>query len=267
MPDQAMGRWVVLVNDRIAHTIPPDHPAVKASRGALRSADERGHVLIAGPAPIQEGTRTLGKGDSIVIVRVTLASGAADTIARLRTAPLTIWTERDNAGKVTRAGLTQPPFFVGEEPLLLADGWVAIARLGPSRVDWLAPGGRWLRGAPLPFTEQPVNARERQAFLARRSAMSGTVQAAPPDDAWPPTIPPFQPLPLIAAPDGSVLILRTPTADLPGHRYDRVNREGRLMGRVELPPTERLAGIGVGGAYVIVTDADGIQHLRRHPWP
>lgn len=265
--DRTSGRWLMLVKDRIVHTLPPDHPGIKGAQGVLRGTDARGHVLTTTAPPLREGKPTLGKGDSIAAVIVTFATGALDTVGRLRTAPLTIWTERDQAGKVTRAGLTYPPFSVGEEPLLFSDGWVAIARLDPYRVDWRAPDGRWQRGAPLPFDAKEVDRRERQAYLARRAAMLGRAETPPADDSWPAAIPPFQPTPLVAAPDGSLLILRTPTAGAPGHRYDRVNRRGHLLGWLELPATEQLAAIGVHGAYVIRTDDDGIQRLQRHPWP
>ena len=265
--DRDNGRWLVLLRDQIVQTLPPDHPAIKGARGVLRGTDSRGHVLTTTSPPIREGKPTLGKGDSIAAVIVRFATGASDTVARLRTAPLTIWTERNQAGKVTRAGLTYPPFSVGEEPLLFSDGWLAVARLEPYRVDWRAPDGRWQRGAPLPFTAREVDRRERQAYLARRAAMLGRAETPPADDSWPDAIPPFQPTPLVAATDGSLLILRTPTADSPGHRYDRVSRRGQLLGWLELPATEQLAAIGVHGAYVITTDDDGIQRLQRHPWP
>jgi hypothetical protein len=266
MPDAANRRWLVLINDRIVRTIPPEHPAIRASRGSVRSTDERGHGVSVTPPPIRSGGQTMGKGDSIAVVLVTLSSGAADTVARLRTAPLTVWTELDNAGKVTRAGLTHPPFSVGEESLLFPDGWLAVARLDPYRVDWRTPEGRWIPGAPLPFAERPLDARERQAYLARRTALVGRPVAAPADEAWPAAIPPFQPLPLVAALDGSLLVLRTPTADHPGNRYDRIDRLGRLSGWLELSAAERLVAIGVRGAYVVSTDEDGIQRLQRHPW-
>jgi hypothetical protein len=267
LDDGANGRWLVLLNDQVVHTLPPDHPAIKSARGLLRGTDARGQILTTTSPPIREGKPTLGKGDSIAAVIVRLSTGASDTVGRLRTAPLTVWTERDQAGKVKRAGLTYPPFSVGEEPVLFSDGWLAVARLDPYRVDWRAPDGRWQRGAPLPFTAREVDRRERQAYLARRAAMLGRAETPPADDSWPDAIPPFQPTPLVAAPDGSLLILRTPTADAPGHRYDRVNRRGQLLGWLELPPTEQLAAIGVHGAYVIATDGDGIQRLQRHPWP
>ena len=267
MPDPVSRRWLVLQSDRIVLTIPVEHPAIKASRGWVKGTDEHGHALVTGPPPIREGIRTLGKADSIEMLLVTIATGRTDTITRLRTAPLEIWTELDNAGKVTRAGLRNPPFSVGEEPVIFPDGWVAIARLDPYRVEWRSPDGRWVRGAALPFREQPVDARERQAYLDRRATTFGRAQTPPPDNSWPATVPPFQPSPFVTAPDGTLLILRTPTADHPGHRYDRVDRVGNLVGWLELAATERLAGIGVRGAYVVATDENGIQHLQRHPWP
>jgi hypothetical protein len=267
MPDASNRRWLVLHNDRIVRTIAPEHPAITGSRGAVRSTDEQGRGMTTTAPPIRGGGQAMGKSDSVAVLLVTLSSGATDTVARLRTAPLTVWTELDNAGKVTRAGLTYPPFSVGEESLLFPDGWLAVARLDPYRVDWRTPGGRWISGAPLPFTGRLVDARERKAYLARRASTSGRAAAVPPDDSWPATIPPFQPFPLIAVPDGSLLILRTPTADHPGHQYDRIDRRGRLIARVELPATERLVAIGARGAYVLATDDDGIQRLQRHPWP
>jgi hypothetical protein len=112
-----------------------------------------------------------------------------------------------------------------------------------------------------------VDRREQQAYLDRRAAELGKAVTSPDADAWPAAIPPFQPFPLVAAPDGSLLILRTRTVDSPGHRYDRVSRLGQLTGWLELSATEQLAAIGVHGAYVITTDDDGIQRLQRHPFP
>ena len=267
MPDRGNGRSLVLLKDRIVYTYPPDHPVSATARGLLRGTDSHGHALFTTSPPIREGKLALGRADSITALLVTLATGTPDTVARLRTAPLSVWTERDSSGKVTRAGLNYPPFSVGEEPLLFPDGWLAIARLDPYRVDWRAPEGRWVRGPPLPFTARVVNRREREVYLARKTGKSGKAETPPPADSWPPVVPPFQPLPLVAAPDGSLLILRTPTADSPAHRYDRVDRRGHLIGWLEVSAMEQLVAIGVYGAYVITTDDDGIQRLQRHPWP
>ena len=267
MADPANGRWILLRLDQVARIIPPDDPRIKNSRGTLRGADARGNLLIVGPPSIRGGDQVMGKYDSVAALLVSLASPSKDTVTHLRIAPMTVWTEVDNAGKVTRAGLRIPPFSVGEEPILLPDGWLAVARLDPYRVEWRAPSGRWVQGAPLPFTKQPVDARERQAYLDRRTTALGRAQPPPPPDAWPEWVPAFQPSPLLAVPDGTILILRTPTADHPGNRYDHISRTGRLIGWLELPASDRLVSIGGRGAYVVSTDPDGIQHLQRHPWP
>ena len=38
-------------------------------------------------------------------------------------------------------------------------------------------------------------------------------------------------------------------------------------GMLVLPEGQRLAGFGAASAYSVVTDDDGIQRIRRHPWP
>ena len=267
MSDPANGRWLLFQADRVGRTIGPDEPTVVASRGGFRGTDERGRVIATTVPGLRGGTQVFGKEDSIAVLLMTLASANIDTIAWLRMALLTLQSELDKSGKPTRLSVGNPPFSAGEEPVLFPDGWLAIARLEPYRIDWRMTNGRWIRGGPLPFVEQPVNARERDAYLARRARSTGTRPPVPADDAWPKTIPPFQSRPLLSAPDGTVLILRTPTADHPGNRYDLVDRLGRLIGWVELPAAERLAGIGARNAYVIVTDDDGVQHIERHPWP
>jgi len=267
MSDPANGRWLLFHTDRVARTVAPDDPAVRASQGGVRGADERGIAIVTTPPGLRGGTQLFGKEDSNAVLQVTRASGTIDTIARLRMAPLILQSELDKSGRPTSLSVVNPPLAAGEEPILFPDGWVAVARLGPYRIDWRSADGRWIRGGPLPFVEQPVDAREREAYLARRARSSGTQPAAPADDSWPKTIPPFLSRPLLPAPDGTLLILRTPTADHPGNRYDQVDRSGRLVAWVELPAAERLAGIGARSAYVIVTDEDGLQHLKRHPWP
>lgn len=267
MPDPANGRWLLLHSDRVAGTTAPDDPAVIASRGGFRGTDEQGRAIATTVPGVLGGTQVFGKYDSIGLLQMTLVSGKIDTIARLRMAPFTLLSDVDKSGRTTSLSVRNPPLSAGEEPLLFPDGWLAIARLGPYRLDWRTPSGRWIHGGPLPFSNPPVDAREREAYLARRARSSGTRPPTPADDSWPKTIPPFLSRPLLPAPDGTVLILRTPTADHPGNRYDIVDRLGRLVAWVELPATERLVGIGARGAYVVVTDDDGIQHLQRHPWP
>jgi hypothetical protein len=266
MSDGGNGRWLILENDRIAGTVPPDNPAVRASRGAFRGIDKNGRVLTTTAPPIRNGVQTLGKGDSNAVLIVT-ASGDVDTVAKVQMPSLVLKSTVDGAGKITSMDVRPAPFAVGDESLLFPDGWLVLARLDPYRVEWRTPDGRWIRGAPIPFSPTPVDARERKAYLERRSNASGAAPASPPDDSWPATVPPFPSSPLLAMPNGNVLILRTPTADHPGNRHDEIDRQGRLVAWIELPATRRIVGAGPRGGYIVVTDDDGIQHLERHPWP
>lgn len=87
---------------------------------------------------------------------------------------------------------------------------------------------------------------------------------------WPKTIPPFVPRrtpTLLAAPNGSLAIARTPTASSRDNRYDIVDRQGQLTEVVILGPGATLIGFGANSAYVVVTDDLGLQTLERHPWP
>ncbi len=62
------------------------------------------------------------------------------------------------------------------------------------------------------------------------------------------------------------MILTTPTAAVPYPVYDVVARVGDRI-RVKLAVGESLLGFGVRSVYTTLSDADGIPHVRRHPWP
>ncbi|MGE0438850.1 MAG: hypothetical protein AB7L66_01065 [Gemmatimonadales bacterium] len=264
--DPGNRRWLVHAAGGVLQTLPPDYPATVATRGAARTGDGNGRLMVVGPPTITEKTDRIGKGDSVVVTLVTIRSAAADTVARLLASPVSMPKQFDAAGKVTRVDFITPPWAVGEEAMLFPDGWLGVARLEPYRVDWRTPAGEWVRGAPLPIAEVKAGPRERDAFLAAQQERTGRPAPQPPADAWPAAVPPFQPGPLVPAPDGTLLIRRTPTADHPGDRYDRVDRQGRLVGWLELPAGDRLIAAADGQAYVVRTDDDGIQRLLRYRW-
>ena len=71
----------------------------------------------------------------------------------------------------------------------------------------------------------------------------------------------------LATPEGSILIARSQWSQVTDTRYDLVDRSGRLIGQLAMPDSERVVGFGPRSIYVAVTDGDGFQRLRRHPWP
>jgi hypothetical protein len=105
--------------------------------------------------------------------------------------------------------------------------------------------------------------------MERLASVSGKTPS-PPDSItdWPATLPPYRsPVLLLASPAGRLLVPRLPTATRPEARYDVVNRRGGLDGQLVLATNERVVGFGARSVYLSVTDDDGIQRLRRHPWP
>jgi len=152
--------------------------------------------------------------------------------------------------------------------VLVPDGWIAIARVDPYRVDWIAPGGKRLIGALLPFARIRLDDHEKRAYLQRGASASGRSARAPEAVLdWPEILPPFQQRELLAGPDGRLWIHRTPSAASTDERYDIVGRRGTLEGRLTTDTHTRVFGLGREAVFTIGTDDDGIQHLRRHPLP
>ena len=255
-------RWLMLEGATIVTTLAPDAPGVAAIRGIARGTDERGHVYSADFVPA--GNKPIG--DSTALIRVARATGKVDTLARLKAL---VPKRTSSADKNGFFSFSLPTLEAADEAVPFADGWLAVVRTSPYRVEWRSPDGRWTNGAPLPFTAVRVDDKEKRAHMERLASASGKAPS-PPDSVgdWPATLPPYRsPVLLLASPDGRLLVPRLATADRPETRYDVVNRRGALEGVLVLATNQRIVGFGAGAAYVSVTDDDGIQRLRRHPWP
>lgn len=117
--------------------------------------------------------------------------------------------------KRTREGpyrvVTPNPLAFEEKPVLFPDGWIAIVRGDPYRVEWLSPDGQRVRGDPLPFSTLPVSRAER-CFAIDGAASGGDCR----EDLYPPfptELPPFwREGAVLALSDGTVAIARTPSA-------------------------------------------------------
>jgi hypothetical protein len=147
-------RWTVLDGARIATTSKPDDRAVLVARGIVLGADTLGFVLTYVP-------RRPGD-DSISIALVSRQTGAMTAVARLavRAEPGYPPPPDTQAGRIRPA---RGAWKAQEVAHLFPDGWVAIARLNPYRVDWRSPDGRWIFGSPLPVSIVNVDEREKRA--------------------------------------------------------------------------------------------------------
>ena len=252
--DNGNGRWLLLNGATVVATISANAPAYRAVfAGRPDGADHNGHLL----------SRDCWGGDSVCVTLVERANGRWQQVAMMRIAGIgpkgTVRALPRQDGKSGGFSITNSPARTTEQPLLFADGWVAVARHDPYRVDWRSPDGRWTRGAPIPHREVRFTREEREAFIARRRCCGNATE-------WPDFAPPFELFALTAAPDGSLLVRRFQSAAEEDVPYDVIERTGRLRGTLRLPKDQHILGFGARSVYVVVTDDDGIQRVARHPW-
>ncbi len=218
-PDSDLSRWLVLAHDRIVATVSSTDARVATFGLHLAGGDRAGHLLAVRGPPIRVSH---SRPDSVVLVRGTLAVFRVDTVARLRSANI-----RLNRVAPSRGGalaFVANPLLVDEQALLFPDGWIALARLNPYRIDWRAADGRMIRGANLDTAAVRVDERIKRMVLARDLAPFRDAPTSILPD-WPEYVPPFQRAALFAAPDGKVLIHRVALTDDNVQRYDLVDRK------------------------------------------
>lgn len=275
MPDPSARRWLLLDGAQIVGQHSADHPAVLAAQGFMADSDVLGRVLSRRMPDRRDGVTITDARDSSVLVLVARGTGRADTVARVRNAERRFEIERNADGRITRTSMMMAgPLRTEEQAVLFADGWLAVARLEPFRVDWRAPDGTWTRGAALPVPPIRVDARERAAFLERNAsanaqpAIPGLPPSQPPSASdFPATVPPFPIGAVSQGPAGRLLIRRHRSADVGPSHYLVIDRRGALLGELILPANETIVGAGERTVYVVAKDEDDIQRLRRHAWP
>lgn len=253
-------RWLLLEGSRIVATSKPDDPGALATY-LIQGADRLGFVLSSTPGSWRD--------DSSGRVLVSRATGKVTPAFKLSGSAEPGYPPRptQSGTKVTYA---RGAWHTYEHALMFPDGWIAVARLSPYRIDWRAPDGRWTPGAPLPVQLLPATEREKRGYMERVAAARGEpVNPTTTYPVWPKNIPPFSftTLGLVGAPDGRLLVLRTQTVDHPETRYDVIDRGGRLERQIVMKPNERILGVGVRSVYIGVTDDDGVLRVERHPWP
>jgi hypothetical protein len=266
MVDGQSRRALLFRGRDVVQTFSPDHPLLIASRGMVLGADSSLRVITVSSVPLD---RAPSETDSVTLVRWSFRSGVLDTVAKLGPSATRVSASGDAGGRPAMIRFSTPVLAVEETPHLFPDGWLAVARLNPYRIDWRRPDGTWVQGSPLPFREIPLDERERQIHRQRRSLLG---QPVPSERAeWAVVIPPFpssQPFPaLIPLPNGNLLVTRNPPANELLNRYDVVNRAGRLVAELYLEANRRVVSVGSRGVYVVSVSDDGIESISRHPLP
>ncbi len=265
-------RWFLLDGPTIIETYNGRRPVNFLFKGALSGSDRFGQVLgVTALTFPEELPRTLHLADSLVLLLGNIESDRLDTIAHIKgLGSADLSTRPDESGEF-RALITRNPLVSNDQALLFPDGWIALARLEPFRVDWRTPDGHWNQNIRL--DSDPIRVGDAEKCEAIRRFLPSQVPCEPSSLAgWPRTMPPFLPSrlshpTLLASPEGYLVIARTPTTASSGTTYDFVDREGILRGTLVLEPNVTLIGFGRNSAYTLATDELDLQTLRRHPWP
>jgi len=231
-------RWLLFNGAKIVSTVPPDHPAIKATGSSIHGTDRLGHVMIhSSMTPERNGVTQITRKDSMALMLVDRATGRRDTVAKLRESPRERHINMDNEGRIhsSSSELTEPNP-QAEEAVLAPDGWIAVIRLEPLRIDWRSPTGQWTKGLPLPLKPE----KDLTVFSSYRN--------------------------LYTTPDGRVAIKRTPSKSSPANRWVVINRQGTIDGEFVLGAKEDIAGFSATSLYISRKDDNDIQTLRRHLW-
>lgn len=262
--DSQARRWILLHRDRLLDPVAPERALLLTQlEPPIRGVDRAGRILHLVPLWFRLATpfRRVFDADSTGAVLLSADGRRSDTLLRLR-------ARGSERGTATRGGTTyrlHNPLGVEEQPLLFSDGWIAIARRDPDRVDWRLPNGSVVRGAPLPVPTRRATADERNAAIRREwSRLTGPPLSETDFRAWPDQLPAFSNDALFPLADGRVAVRVLPDAASRRDEYLIVDREGKSVSRVLVSPSERIVGFGLKHVYLAARDADDIERLFRH---
>lgn len=264
--DSRNRRWLLLDGATIVSTVPADHPLIQATLGFALGMSDKGAVLTLMTRPVPTGVTLVGNSDSTAILLISRSAGSADTVASLRRAPQRTEAIVNPSG-IKRMRIYRHPLAAEEQVLLFSDGWLAIARLDPYRVDWRSPTGRWIRGKALSVQTTKLTDRNKRTFMQRIASENGE-PAKPPSVLrdWPESMPPFAAASPLGSPDGYLLLRRERLNSQDQTLYDVIDREGLLRLQVAMPGNAHIVGFGPKSVFVAISDNDGSERLQRHPW-
>lgn len=295
MSDGGTLRWVIFDGVRgVGSRMPVSFPNDASRRWFLRGIDGQGRMTVIehgiGANVHRQDVSTPGPA----IYRVDLRTGRHDSVGvanwffdpELRGASRSTQAAVARSGGAVRASTNpqaQPRrvnysmfFRVMDQIAVAPDGWIAIARYSPYRVDWCNPELQCRTGQQLPHRAGLLTDKDKSAILRVSFNTAQWPRTDKPSEVsgWSDSLPPFvEPLTergrgsaVMITPQGDALIWRLPNASLPATHYDLVDRTGRLKDRLSLPMNATIVGFGAKNVYVVTTDSDGLQQIARHPW-
>ncbi len=262
--DAQLRRWIVLSGDRIVRTLGPESELIRHSGVEIVGRDSQGRVAsIVGEQPFTPAVAGMGQ-ERFLILR-DARNATVDTATRLSVR---------RATTIVRRGATtyflENPLNAPEQGVLMGDGWLAIARVNPYRVEWRSPSGELTASATVAEVLPRVSDLDKRNAVARDwfvPRYSGPVWKPEDFSGWPTVMPPFLRDALLGTPEGRLLVRRTPRAGASQALYDVFEKGGGRVAQLALPPDGRIIGFGKHQAYLVQRTADDAQVLSRHPWP
>jgi hypothetical protein len=234
----------------------PDQVMMVARTGLTLASDAGGRLYSEGALYRTARTTRAEPRDSVAVERWDRASGKRDTVTYRRVPSDGRPTIVLGATVVRPVGAVAPPFSAEEQWAVANDGWIAVARTDPFRLDFFSPDGVVRRGREIAYERVKVTERHKELWRQR-------FREPVPEPSWPEVLPPFMTAALFFDPDGRLWVRRTTAADAP-ERFDVVDRRGNVVERVLLPEAVHLIGFGRSAVYAVRVTNDGLQYLQRY---
>lgn len=251
------------------HRSCPNRPGVRLLD--VHAIDVKRNFYAEG-VPIAQGRGTAARMTDSIAVERWSDTCARDTVVLLPNPDAK--TGRLVNGLVIRAGAWEP-FPFRTQWTVAPDGSVVVVSAHPYVVTIVDPESTVRRGPVLEYPKRAVSEATKAALRSsydqpkavrvgtRDGRTSITRMKVPfPEPQWPPYLPPFVE-PIHVDPNGMIWITRAiNVGEVP--QVDIVDRSGRRVSVIDLPPRSRIVGFGNGVVYLARTDADELEHLQRY---
>jgi len=291
MQDAWRARWSILVGTDLVDVIMPNRPAAQAlsSGYALGVAGDVWADVVGVSWSRAAVARIRLLADSVAIRISSRPWASLDEVPPMDTIRMGMvgagpggsggCAVGTGSGATSMCGDLVP---LQDHAAIFPDGWIAVAYFDPYRVSWRSPDGRWTEGPTVERETVRMNSLERCAAaqgwdFRGMGACDGDTNFGP--RPLPDAHPPFArsssskrslpgSVPVLAAPDGRLLVRRTPTArNFMFTRYDVFERSGLRVGQIQLNGSDAILGFGEGTVYTVRTDPFDLQWVYRHAWP
>jgi hypothetical protein len=273
LQDPANGRFLILSpNGKPARIFRPEG----GGNGTLRATDVRGFMYYqAASLPAVINGQPVFP-DSVPVIRYDPVSHRHDTLAHVAVPPRRVSNTTTSSGGVRAVSGVSSPFDPADDWTVMPDGRLVLVRASDYHIEIVGSGAPRMMGRPVPFTPIPVTEADKAQWRQARRNIQPTFRGSDgqpitppanfqlPEPAWPDKKSAFSVGASRAAPNNEIWVLRHGAAnDAP--LFDVFNARGERISSVSLPPRTSLVGFGARHMYLVRTDDDDLQHLRRYP--